>query len=47
LERVFYRKEIWEVGFLKDIAANKENFQITQKEYVRYDNLPLERLTAG
>jgi PAS domain S-box-containing protein len=36
-------KEIWEIGFFKDIAANKEKFHELQKEkYVRYDDLPLE-----
>ncbi len=39
----FLEKEIWEIGFFKDIAANKEKFLELQKnEYVRYDNLPLE-----
>lgn len=36
-------KEIWEIGFFKDIAANKQKFLDLQKqEYVRYENLPLE-----
>jgi PAS domain S-box-containing protein len=35
--------ELWELGFFRDIAANKEKFlELQQKEYVRYDNLPLE-----
>jgi PAS domain S-box-containing protein len=39
----FVEKEIWEIGFFKDIAANKDKFQeLQQQEYVRYDNLPLE-----
>ncbi len=39
----FIEKEIWEIGFLKDIIANKEKFiELQQKEYVRYENLPLE-----
>jgi PAS domain S-box-containing protein len=39
----FIEKEIWEIGFFKDIAANKEKFlELQKKEYVRYDNLPLE-----
>ena len=39
----FLEKEIWEIGFFKDIAANKEKFiELQQKEYARYDNLPLE-----
>jgi len=39
-------KELWELGFFKDIAANKTDFlELQQKEYIRYENLPLE--TAG
>jgi len=39
----FIEKEIWEIGFLKDIAANKDKFlELQQKKYVRYENLPLE-----
>jgi PAS domain S-box-containing protein len=36
-------KEFWELGFFKDIAANKANFlELQQKEYIRYEDLPLE-----
>jgi PAS domain S-box-containing protein len=36
-------KKIWEIGFFKDITANKEKFtELQNKEYVRYENLPLE-----
>ncbi len=36
-------KSIWEIGFLKDIVANKDKFlELLQKELVRYENLPLE-----
>jgi len=39
----FIKKEIWEIGFFKDIVANKDKFlELQQKEYVRYDDLPLE-----
>ncbi|MFO7525291.1 MAG: PAS domain S-box protein [Ignavibacteriaceae bacterium] len=39
----FVDKEIWEIGFFKDIAASKEKFlELQYNEYVRYDNLPLE-----
>jgi hypothetical protein len=39
----FIEKEIWEIGFFKDIAANKEKFlELQREEYIRYDNLPLE-----
>ena len=40
---VFFGKKIWELGFFKDIAANKAKFKkLLQKEYIRYENLPLE-----
>jgi PAS domain S-box-containing protein len=36
-------KELWEIGFFKDIAANKEAFlDLQNKGYIRYENLPLE-----
>ncbi|MDP3581895.1 MAG: PAS domain-containing sensor histidine kinase [Ignavibacteria bacterium] len=39
----FIEKEIWEIGFFKDIAANRDKFlELQRKEYVRYENLPLE-----
>jgi len=39
----FLEKFIWQIGFLKDIVANKDKFQeLQQKELVRYENLPLE-----
>ena len=39
----FIEKAIWEIGFLKDIVANKEKYlELQQKEFVRYDDLPLE-----
>ncbi len=39
----FLEKAIWEIGFLKDIIANKDKFmELQQKELVRYENLPLE-----
>ena len=39
----FLEKEIWEIGFFKDIIANYDKFKELQiKEYVRYENLPLE-----
>ncbi|NTW23632.1 MAG: response regulator [Lentimicrobium sp.] len=41
----FIEKGIWEIGFFKDVAANKDKFlELKQKEYVRYDNLPLETI---
>ena len=39
----FIEKEIWKIGFFKDIIANHDKFlELQQKEYVRYDDLPLE-----
>ena len=39
----FLEKAIWEIGFLKDIVANKDKFlELQQTELVRYENLPLE-----
>ena len=36
-------KHIWELGVFKDIAASKDAFQALQdKEYIRYEDLPLE-----
>ena len=36
-------KSIWELGFIKDIIASKANFaELKQKEYIRYDDKPLE-----
>ena len=43
----FLGKKIWELGLLKDIIANKENFMELQKKgFVRYEGLPL-KTTAG
>lgn len=42
----FIEKAIWEIGFLKDVIANRDKFaELQKKEFVRYENLPLE--TAG
>lgn len=39
----FLQKAIWEIGFLKDIIANKEKFaELQRKRIIRYENLPLE-----
>jgi len=36
-------KALWEIGPFKDVIASREAFrQLQVKEYVRYDNLPLE-----
>ncbi len=42
----FIEKSIWEIGAFHDIYQNKEKFlELQQKEYIRYDDLPLE--TSG
>ena len=39
----FLGKKIWELGFLKNLAANEDKFRELQAlDYVRYENLPLE-----
>jgi len=39
----FIEKAIWEIGLFKAIAANQDKFlEVNQKEFVRYENLPLE-----
>ncbi len=39
----FMGKQLWEIGTFRDIAANQDAFRTLQeKEYVRYDDLPLE-----
>ncbi len=39
----FIKKSIWEIGAFQDIYENKEKFlELQQKEYVRYEDLPLE-----
>ena len=36
-------KRIWELGFFKDIMANRAHFEeLLQREYIRYDDKPLE-----
>ena len=42
-KKVFLNKHLWEVGVFKDIAASKRSFlQLKSKNYVRYEDLPLE-----
>jgi PAS domain S-box-containing protein len=39
----FLGKEIWELGFFKDIVANKAKFaELQRKEFIRYEDKPLE-----
>ncbi len=41
----FLGKKVWELGFLKDIIANEDNFlELQQKRYVRYEDMPLETI---
>jgi PAS domain S-box-containing protein len=36
-------RQLWEIGVFKDVVASKEAFRILrEKEYVRYDHLPLQ-----
>ena len=42
-EEQFIKKAIWDIGLFKDIIANREKFlELQKKEYVRYNDLPLE-----
>jgi two-component system CheB/CheR fusion protein len=42
-KKQFLEKTIWEIGFLKDLVANKEKFEeLQKKKIIRYENLPLE-----
>ena len=39
----FLGKAIWELGFFRDVVANEQNFaELRAKDYIRYENLPLE-----
>ena len=39
----FFEKKVWELGFFKDLIANEANFlELQQKEYIRFDDKPLE-----
>lgn len=39
----FLGKKVWELGFFKDIIANQDNFEkLQEKEYIRYEDMPLE-----
>jgi PAS domain S-box-containing protein len=41
--REFIGKKLWEIGSFKDIEESKAAFtELQSKEYIRYDNLPLE-----
>ncbi|MBN1949073.1 MAG: PAS domain S-box protein [Candidatus Cloacimonetes bacterium] len=39
----FLGKKVWELGFIKDIISNQDNFrELQQKEYIRYEDKALE-----
>lgn len=41
-KKEFIEKSIWEIGAFHDIYKNREKFmELKQKEYIRYDDLPL------
>ena len=43
LARDIPRQENWELGFFKDIVANKDNFaELQRKGFIRYEDKPLE-----
>ena len=43
LHEQFLGKKIWEIEHLRDIIANKDHFEeLRQKEYIRYEDRPLE-----
>ncbi len=43
----FINKSIWDIGFFKDVIANKDNYlELLKRGYIRYENLPL-RTTGG
>jgi two-component system CheB/CheR fusion protein len=41
-------KKLWEIGLFKDIVDSKDAFvELQSKEYIRYENLPLETADGG
>lgn len=41
----FIEKAIWNIGLFKDMVANVDKFkELQQKEFVRYDDLPMETI---
>jgi PAS domain S-box-containing protein len=44
----FLGKAIWDLGFFRDIVANAEKFEeLKAKEYLRYENMPLETASGN
>jgi PAS domain S-box-containing protein len=36
-------KKVWELGFFRDVIANRDNFlELQRKDFIRYEDLPLE-----
>ena len=47
-QQEFLGKKVWELGFLKDLISNQENFmELQQKEYIRYEDMALEDRTGN
>lgn len=43
----FIEKAIWEIGFLRDIVANKAKFlELQENKKIRYEKLPLETISG-
>ncbi len=43
----FVGKAVWELGFFRDVLANRDKFlELQQQKYVRYEDLPLETATG-
>lgn len=41
----FIKKAIWDIGLFKDMVANVYKFkELQEKEFIRYDNLPMETI---
>ena len=41
----FIKKAIWSIGLFKDMVANIDKFkELQQKEFIRYDDLPMETI---
>jgi PAS domain S-box-containing protein len=44
----FLGKYIWDIGIFKDIISNKNNLAtLLEKEYIRYENLPLQTVDGA
>ena len=44
----FLGKQIWDLGFFRDIIANQDRFlELQRNEYIRYEDKPLETAAGG